>query len=85
MRATGQAIFQNIYNLFLLTRGTISSNNSGMIDKTDLSKAQTIRLRASHWAKLRALMQFHGNRKWLEKCIDREHKKVFGVSPKKES
>lgn len=77
LRDTGQELFSHLYNIFPLTRATESVNNCDMIDKTDLSKAQTIRLRESYWAKLRALMQFHGNRKWLEKSIDREHKKIL--------
>lgn len=76
MRSTGQALFLHLYNLFLLTSDTLPPNNVRMIDKNDLSKVQTIRLRLSYWAKLRALMQFHGNRKWLERAIDREHKKI---------
>jgi hypothetical protein len=47
-----------------------------MKTKTDPSQAQTVRLRASYWAKLRALMQFYGNRHWLEKAIDRDYGKI---------
>jgi|SRR6185295_4203090 len=38
------------------------------------TKAASVRLSLEHWAKLRALMQTLG-RAWLEKAIDREHKK----------
>lgn len=50
-----------------------------MTNKEDPSLAQSVRLRSSHWVKLRELMQFYGNRQWLEKAIDREYKKIFGA------
>ncbi len=36
----------------------------------------SIRLPLDHWVKLRALMRHHQGRAWLEKVIDREHKKI---------
>jgi len=39
------------------------------------TKAASVRLSLEHWAKLRALMQYFG-RSWLERAIDREHKKL---------
>jgi hypothetical protein len=46
-----------------------------MDKKTDPTSAASIRLPESYWRKLRELMQAHG-RKWLEKAIDREHKRL---------
>jgi hypothetical protein len=40
------------------------------------TKATSVRLPVSYWVKLRALMTAHGGRGWLEKAIDREHKKL---------
>ena len=42
----------------------------------DPSLAQSVRLRLSYWQKLRELMQHYGSRVWLEKAIDRAHKKM---------
>ena len=39
------------------------------------SKVSGLRLSVESWIKLRALIQAHGGR-WLEKLIDREHKKL---------
>jgi hypothetical protein len=39
------------------------------------TKASAVRLTLDHWVKLRQLMQAYG-RVWLEKIIDREHKKL---------
>lgn len=46
-----------------------------MDKKPDPTSAASIRLPASYWAKLRVLMQRHG-RKWLEKAIDREYRRL---------
>jgi len=40
------------------------------------TKAASIRLTLAHWIKLRELMQHHRGRAWLERIIDREHKKI---------
>lgn len=40
------------------------------------SKTGTIRLSADHFVKLRELMKLNHGRTWLEKVIDREHKKA---------
>lgn len=40
-----------------------------------LSKSEGLRLTVAHWQKLRELMQSRG-RVWLERVIDREHKKL---------
>jgi hypothetical protein len=48
------------------------------------TSAQTIRLTNRHWRKLRALMQLHGDRRWLEKLIEREAKRR-GVSNDQQS
>ena len=50
--------------------------DAGMIEKPNPSEAKTIRLRAAHWTKLRALMQHHQNRQWLEKAIERAYAKI---------
>jgi hypothetical protein len=42
--------------------------------KKPATETGTIRLTKDHWVKLRELMQLFG-RSWLEKSIDREHKK----------
>jgi len=42
---------------------------------TEPTKAASVRLPLSSWDKLRTLMQTKG-RGWLEKAIDREHKKL---------
>jgi hypothetical protein len=39
------------------------------------SKSEGLRLTITHWVKLRCLIQAKG-RCWLEKAIDREHKKL---------
>ena len=44
--------------------------------KKEPTFAQTVRLPASSWLKLRSLMTFHGGRVWLEKAVDREYKKA---------
>lgn len=44
-------------------------------DQTDFSRPGSVRLYDSHWRKLRAVMQAKG-RRWLEKAIDREYKKI---------
>jgi len=41
----------------------------------DQTRPGSVRLPDSYWVKLRALMQNRG-RAWLEKAIDREHKKM---------
>jgi len=40
------------------------------------SKSEGVRLSHEHWPKLRELIQAKG-RAWLEKLIDREHKKIL--------
>lgn len=44
-------------------------------DANDFSRPGTVRLYDSYWRKLRAVMQAQG-RRWLEKAIDREYKKI---------
>ena len=62
--------FMKIFSLFSPWHcGTMCCMNK------DPSKPQSIRLPASYWIKLRELMQ-HQGRAWLEKSIDREHKKM---------
>jgi hypothetical protein len=41
-----------------------------------VTKVGGIRLQLKHWAQLRELMQIHSSRAWLEKIIEREHKKA---------
>jgi hypothetical protein len=41
-----------------------------------LTKAASIRLTLAHWGKLRELMTHNHGRVWLERIIDREHKKI---------
>jgi len=41
------------------------------------TKVGGIRLPLTMWVKLRDLMAWHGGRAWLERIIDREHKKAF--------
>jgi hypothetical protein len=45
------------------------------MDKKPPSKSEGLRLTVEHWLKLRQLMQTRG-RVWLQKIIDREHKKL---------
>lgn len=45
--------------------------------QTEKTKAMSIRLPLSVWVKLRQLMQLKG-RTWLEKAVQREHRKEFG-------
>jgi hypothetical protein len=40
------------------------------------TKVGGIRLTLLHWSKLRELMVHHQGRAWLERIIDREHRKV---------
>lgn len=40
-----------------------------------ITKASSVRLTITHWAKLRELMRSFG-RVWLERAIDREHAKL---------
>jgi len=47
------------------------------MNKTEPTKSEGLRLTIPHWVKLRALIQHHG-RAWLQKLIDREHKKIEG-------
>jgi predicted DNA-binding protein len=42
-----------------------------------LTKSEAIRLTVEHFRRLRQLMQKQG-RAWLQRAIDKEHKKVFG-------
>jgi hypothetical protein len=40
------------------------------------TKVSGVRLGVGHWQKLRELMQINKGRAWLERIIDREHKKL---------
>ena len=45
------------------------------MNKPEPSKSEGLRLTIPHWVKLRELIQYRG-RTWLQKLIDREHKKI---------
>lgn len=45
--------------------------------QTEKTQSMSVRLPISVWAKLRQLMQLKG-RAWLEKAVQREHRKEFG-------
>lgn len=45
--------------------------------QTEKTQAMSVRLPVSVWVKLRQLMQLKG-RTWLEKAVQREHRKEFG-------
>jgi len=45
--------------------------------QTEKTQAMSVRLPFSVWVKLRQLMQLKG-RAWLEKAVQREHRKEFG-------
>jgi len=45
--------------------------------QTEKTQSMSVRLPMSVWAKLRQLMQLKG-RAWLEKAVQREHRKEFG-------
>jgi hypothetical protein len=45
--------------------------------QTEKTQAMSVRLPVSVWVKLRQLMQLKG-RAWLEKAVQREHRKEFG-------
>lgn len=42
------------------------------------TKARTVRLTLSTWAKFTELMAHYGGRVWLEQAIDKLHRRVFG-------
>lgn len=42
------------------------------------TKARTVRLTLSTWAKFTELMAYYGGRVWLEQAIDKMHRRVFG-------
>jgi len=45
--------------------------------QTEKTQSMSVRLPLSVWVKLRQLMQLKG-RTWLEKAVQREHRKEFG-------